>query len=137
MRRIVRAALVLVLGLGLTGVAAGQGALSKRHAAGLVAVTVSLLERPVAGASLKVKVGLDTHSMGLDAIRFETAVLVRAADGSEQPPSAVERATGGGHHREAVLVFAAPDRSGPVTIVVKDVGGVAMRNFVWEVAAGK
>jgi hypothetical protein len=66
-----------------------------------------------------------------------TAVVVLAADGSEQPPSAVEQATGGGHHREAVLVFPAPARPGPVTIVVKDVGGVAMRSVVWEVAAGK
>jgi hypothetical protein len=133
MRVIVRAGLVLVLGLGLAGVAAGQEELSKRDAGGPVAVTVTLLERPVVGASIKAKVGLDTHSVGLDGIKFEEAVAVRTVDGAELPPASVEQATGGGHHREAVLTFPALGQSGALTIVVKNVGGIAERTFSWAV----
>lgn len=133
MRTIVRAGLVLVLGLGLAAVAAGQEALSKRDASGPVAVTVTLLERPVVGASIKAKVGLDTHSVGLDGIKFEEVVAARTPGGAEVPPLGVEQATGGGHHREAVLIFPAPGQSGALTIVVKNVGGIAERTFSWEV----
>ena len=133
MRVMVRAGLVLVLWLGLAGVAAGQEELSKRDASGPVAVTVTLLERPVVGASVRVRVALDTHSVGLDGIKFEEAVAVRALDGAEVAPAGVERATGGGHHREAVLIFPAPGQSGALIIVVKNVGGIAERAFSWEV----
>ncbi len=133
----VRAGLVLLLGLGLTGVAAGQEELSKRDASGPVAVTVTLLERPVVGASVRARVALDTHSVELDGIRFEAAAAVRTSDGTDHSPATVEQVSGGGHHREALLVFHAPDRPGPLNIVVKDVGGVATRNFIWDVAARK
>lgn len=133
MRTILRAGLVLGLGLWLAGVAAGQEALSKRDAGGPVAVTVTLLERPVIGASVRARVALDTHSVGLDGIKFDEAVIVRAPDGTELPPASVERGTGDGHHREAVLIFPAPGQSGALTIVVKNVGGIAERAFSWEV----
>ncbi len=133
MRVIVRVGLVLVLGLGLTGVAAGQEELSKRDASGPVAVTVTLLERPVVGASIKAKLALDTHSVGLDSIRFVEAVTLREADGTEFRATSVEQATGGGHHREAVVLLPAPTRPGTVTIVVNGVGGVAARDFTWGV----
>jgi len=137
MRLTVRAALVLVLGLWFSAEAAGQEALSKRDASGPVTVIVSLLERPVTGALLRIKVVLDTHSAALDGIQFASAVAVRAPNGSEQPPVTVERSSGSGHHREAVLVFSALRQPGPLTIVVRDVGGVAVRKFGWEVAALK
>ena len=133
MRVMARAGLVLVLWLGLAGLAAGQEELSKRDASGPVAVTVTLLERPVVGASVRVRVALDTHSVGLDGIKFEEAVAVRALDGAEVAPAGVERATSGGHHREAVLIFPAPGQSGALIIVVKNVGGIAERAFSWEV----
>ena len=133
MRVTARGGLVLALGLWLAGVAAGQEALSKRDGSGPVVVTVTLLERPVAGASIKAKVALDTHSVGLDGLKFEEAVAVRVPDGTEVSATTVERATGGGHHREAVLIFPAPSQTGALTIVVKNVGGIAERTFSWEV----
>ena len=81
------------------------------------------------------KVVLDTHSVGLDGVAFEQIVAIRTADGAEVLPSAVEQASGGGHHREAVLVFPSAAQPGSVRIVVKNVGGVAERTFTWESSA--
>jgi hypothetical protein len=44
----------------------------------------------------------------------------------------VEQASGSGHHREAVLVFPPIAQPGPVRILVRNVGGVAERTFLWE-----
>jgi hypothetical protein len=75
---------------------------------------------------------LDTHSVGLDRIAFETAVVLRGPDGVEIAATAVEQLKGSGHHREAVLVFPPVSRPGTGRIVVKNVGGVAERVFEWE-----
>jgi hypothetical protein len=49
-------------------------------------------------------------------------------DGTEVAPTAIEQATGGGHHREAVLVFPPSATPGRVQILVKNIGGT----FSWE-----
>lgn len=112
-------------------IAEAQEGLAKRHSEGPVTVAVTLMAAPATGAPITVKVVLDTHSVGLDGIAFEKAVAVRTPDGADLAPTAVE-AKGGGHHREALLVFPPPTSAGPVRIVVKDVGGVPERSFVWE-----
>ena len=83
-------------------------------------------------ATTKAKVVLDTHSVGLDGIAFDKVVALRSPDGADIAPTAVEQATGSGHHREATLVFPPPAQAGPLKIVVMNVGGVAERSFVWE-----
>jgi hypothetical protein len=70
--------------------------------------------------------------VALDGVAFEQAVVVRTPDGAEVPPTAVEQASGSGHHREAVLVFPPVAQPGPVRILVRNVGGVAERTFLWE-----
>ncbi len=110
---------------------AGAQAPTKRDTRGPVTVAVTPMEGAGAGAPLKVKVALDTHSVGLDGVVFERSVTLRRPDGTEVSPSSVEQVKGGGHHREATLIFASPP-GGDLHVVVKGVGGVAERSFRWE-----
>ncbi len=123
---------LVLIGLLAPAPSAAQDALTKRDGRGPVAVTVALLESPAVGSPVRVRVALDTHSVGLDGITFGEAVAIRAPDGAEVPPASVERTSGGGHHREAVLLFPAVRPAGTLVIVVKDVGGIAERLFSWE-----
>lgn len=137
MRAYLRAGIVLAaVGISVVGVSEAQEGLTKRDQQGPVTVVVTLLAPPAAGTPLRIKVVLDTHSVGLDGIAFEQAVAVRAGDGRDVAPTAVEEASGGGHHRQAVLVFPAA-QVGPLRVVVKNIGGVAERSFAWDVPAGR
>jgi hypothetical protein len=128
MRALLRGGLVLALvSLGTPGLSEAQEELTRRDQRGPVTVAVTPIPPVAAGDPLKVKVVLDTHSVGLDTIQLDKAVVLRAA-GSDVAPTAVERATGGGHHREAVLVFPPPGQADGIRIVVKNVGGA----FAWE-----
>lgn len=132
MRFFLRTALVVAIaGLGVVGPLEAQEELTKRDGQGPVTVVVTLAAAPAVGAPVKVKVVLDTHSVGLDTIPLEQAVALRTPDGKDLAPTAVE-AQGGGHHRSALLVFPPLAQAGPLRIVVKNVGGVAERSFVWE-----
>ncbi len=105
--------------------------LTKRDSTGPVTVVATLMPPSAAGEPLRVKLALDTHSVGLDTIAFERAVALRRPDGTEVAPTAVET-TGGGHHRQTVVVFPSPAPNIPVVLVVKAVGGVAERVFTWQ-----
>lgn len=107
--------------------------LSREDRRGGVTVTATLLPSVTADGPLRVKVVLDTHSVGLDDLAFERIVALRAPDGSDVTPVAIEEAKGSGHHREAVVVFGGSHN--PVLIVVKNVAGVAERSFSWELPA--
>jgi hypothetical protein len=132
MRAQVLGSLVLSLVvLGPLGRSAAQDPFTQRDQQGAVTVVVTLMPPATPGAPLKAKIALDTHSVGLDGIAFDRAVVMRTG-GADVPPTAVEQATGGGHHRNAVLVFPPPAQPGPVEIVVKNVGGVDERSFSWE-----
>ena len=133
MRSFLRIGLGLsVLAIGAWGVAEAQDSLTKQDRQGPVTVAVTLTAAPAVGAPVRAKVVLDTHSVGLDTIALEKVVAMRTPDGAEIAPTAVEEASGGGHHRQATLVFPPPAQAGPLKIVVKNVGGVAERSFVWE-----
>jgi hypothetical protein len=109
-----------------------QDGLTKRDAQGPVTVIVTLMPAPTPGIPIKAKVVLDTHSVALDAIAFERVAMIRTPGGVEMAPSAVEQATGSGHHREAVLVFLPAPSTGRIQIVIKNVGGINERTFTWE-----
>jgi hypothetical protein len=106
-----------------------EDAATKRDRQGPVTVALTLMDSSAAG--VKVRAALDTHSGSLDGIALEKAVSLRRPDGTEAP-SAVEQATGGGHHRQAVVVFPATAGASEVRIVVKNVGGIAQRDFRWS-----
>jgi hypothetical protein len=124
-----------LIGVWPDGLSEAQEGLTKRDSQGSVTVLVTLTAQPSPGAPIKAKVVLDTHSVALDGVTFEQAVVIRPPNGADVPPTAVEQASGSGHHREAVLVFPPSPQPGPVRIVVKNVGGVAERTFTWEPSA--
>ncbi len=124
---------VLVWTVGISG---AQEGLTKRDRQGPVTVTVTLAAPPAQGTPVKVKVGLDTHSVALDGIKFEEAAAMRNPDGSDLAPTGVE-ANGSGHHHEAVLTFPPLAQAGGVRVVVKNVGGVAERSFSWELSPAR
>ena len=133
MRALIRGGLVLiVLNLWTAGILEAQENWTKQDRQGPVSVGVTLMPPPDGGAPVKVKVVLDTHSVALDGIKFEEAVTLRAPEGSDIGPTAVEQATGSGHHREAVLLFPPLAGAGEVRVLVKNVGGVPERGFSWE-----
>ena len=77
------------------------------------------------------------HALGgARRVKFEDAVALRTGDDTEIAP-AVEQAKGGGHHREAVLVFPPLAQAAALRIVVKGVGGVPERNFSWELPSAR
>lgn len=121
---------VSMLGLAWLGTAEAQDAVTKRDSQGPVTVAVTPLGSVTVGAPLKIKIVLDTHSVGLDGVAFDKAVALRAPEGAEVAPQAVET-KGSGHHREAVVTFPPPP-GGPLRIVVKGVAGVAERLFTWD-----
>ena len=123
--------------LGGTRVASAEEGLTKRDGQGPVTVAITLAAPPAVGVVLKAKIVLDTHSVALDGVAFDQAVVLRAPDGTEMTPAGVEGAIGGGPHREAVVVFPPLAQPGTVRILVRNVGGVAERSFAWEVAAPK
>jgi hypothetical protein len=137
-RSLLRAGLVLSLAvLGSGQMAAAQDALTRSDRQGSVAVSLTLTAPPSVGSPISVKLVLDTHSVGLDDIALQQAVAIRGPDGPDVAPTAVEQATGGGHHREALLVFAPLTPGALLRIVVKNVGGVAERTFTWNLEPGQ
>lgn len=139
MNRSIRTGVVVALAmlLGPGPVSAQQG-LSKRDGQGPVAVTVTLLEAPVPGSPVKVKVPLDTHSVALDGIKFEEVVALGGPEGAAIAPTAIEQAKGAGHHREAVSAFPPlPAGAREVRIAVRNVGGIGERTFAWDLSSGR
>lgn len=113
---------------------------TRQESTGTVQVTATL-ENPAPGVPIRVRLSLNTHSENLDGIQLTTAVRLRNDRGVEVTPVAVEGATGGGHHREAVLVFPVNDKNGrpliaggvkSVEVVILEVGGVKERRVRWE-----
>jgi len=103
---------LMLIGLALSivsstvvGRAQGQSELTKQDRRGSVTVAVMPTAPMAVGMPLKFSVVLDTHAVTLDGIAWESAVVLRLVDGSELAPTAIEQTKGGGHHREAVLVF--------------------------------
>ena len=119
---------VPMLSLWFLGVASGQPGLTRQDRQGPVTVALTATSPLGAEVPLKVRVALDTHSVGLDDIALESAVALRSADGTDVPPVAVEEAQGAGHHRQAVVIFP-PATSPRLRLVVKNVGGVSERMF--------
>jgi hypothetical protein len=126
---------LVVAALGSAGGASGQEALTQRDRQGAVTVAVTLTGPPEVGVPIRVTVVLDTHTVALDDVVFERTVALRTPEGAEVAPTGVEGSRGSGHHREAVLVFPPVTQRGTVRIIVKNVGGIGERSFVWEWSA--
>lgn len=123
---------LLVAALGSADSVSAQDALTRRDGQGAVTVVVTLAGLPQVGVPIRATVVLDTHTVALDDVVFERAVALRTPGGAEVAPTRVEGVTGGGHHRQAVVVFPPVTEQGTVRMVVRNVGGIAERVFVWE-----
>ena len=91
--------------------------------------------------TLDFQIVMDTHSVDLAVDLAQTAVL-RIGD-QEIAASDWQAPAGGGHHVEGTLSFAAVDDTGrrwlaeatAVTLVIRDLAGIAERTFSWDMAA--
>jgi hypothetical protein len=82
---------------------------------------------------------LDTHSVNLDLYDLSQLARLRIAQTIEVAPTNWE-APAGGHHREGLLRFPASTaeagpifdaETGSIALVIREVGGVSERTFVW------
>ena len=104
---------LVVAALGSAGGANGQDALTQRDGQGAVTVAVTLAGLPEVRLPIRVTVVLDTHTVALDDVVFERTVALRPPEEAEGAPTRVEGSRGGGHHREAVVVFPRSPSKGP------------------------
>jgi hypothetical protein len=123
---------LVVVGSGrLEGTEAPSGAKQSVRGGGVTVDVILLQEQSGAPTFLVI---LDTHSVNLDAYRFEEIVRLRDGRGGELAPTAVEGIEGSGHHRKATIRFAWPEpKPKSLEVIVKGVAGVPERVFQWAV----
>ena len=123
---------LLAAAFGTASGVSAQDALTQRDGQGAVTVAVTLAGPPQVGVPIRVTIVLDTHAGSLDDVVFEHVVALRTPEGAEVAPTTVEGMKGSGHHRQAVVVFPPVTQRGPVRVVVRNVGDIGERSFVWE-----
>lgn len=84
-------------------------------------------------------VQMDTHAVDLDGYDLRQLAVLRTDQGQEIPPIGWN-APAGGHHRSGTLSFPTTTASGnpvigpdtrTITLLIRNVGGVAERVFTW------
>ncbi|HSC71861.1 MAG TPA: hypothetical protein VLH58_10935 [Candidatus Methylomirabilis sp.] len=109
---------------------ADQTGLTQQVAGGGVMVVATLLKDQA--ETMAVKLALETHSVNLDGYILENLAVLRDDSGKRYQVQAVEQASGGGHHRLAVLRFGkVRAEARTLELIVKDVAGVKERTFRW------
>ena len=131
--------IIFVVALGGAALPAGEplaasadsGKLTQQVVGGGVTVAATLLRDQ--GEGTAIKLALNTHSVGLDGYKLEGLATLSDETGKTYPVTAVEQASGGGHHREAVLRFGKLNpEAKTIELIVKDVAGVKERIFRWS-----
>jgi len=108
-----------------------QANLSQQVAGGGVTVIATLLKEQADATAIKLV--LDTHSVNLDGYKLDAIATLRDDAGKTYPIVAVQQASGGGHHRQAVLQFGKVSAEArTIELVVRDVAGVEERIFRWS-----
>lgn len=81
----------------------------------------------------KFEIVLNTHSVELDYDLTQLVVLVDSS-GNQYKPAAWEGDPPGGHHREGVLIFEAPNPK-PLSIIlqINNIGSIERRAFFWNI----
>ncbi|MBI2880151.1 MAG: hypothetical protein HYY21_01080 [Candidatus Tectomicrobia bacterium] len=142
-----RPGLLAALGLVALGLffVAGAGnaeeGLRRTHRGGGVTIDVTPLPAKGGSQDLRFSVRMDTHSVALDDYDMVKASLLRNGRGRAVRAGAWADPTGGGHHREGVLVFPLKEKEGTsvltegaqfIEVVIRDVAGVPERVFRWN-----
>ena len=104
---------------------------SQTNGEGPVSVQVTPLD--LSQDKWKFQVILNTHSVELNYDLVKLAILTDSS-GKEYKPSSWEGDPPGGHHREGVLIFEAPN-SKPLSIIlqINNIGSIDKRAFSWDV----
>ena len=89
-------------------------------------VTVEATLAP--GDELRFTVVIDTHTVDLSGYDVVGKAHLVTANGIARPTGTSQLKDNTGHHVEATLVFPG-ERSGPVTLVLEDLGGVPERRL--------
>ncbi|OHA63960.1 MAG: hypothetical protein A2667_01325, partial [Candidatus Wildermuthbacteria bacterium RIFCSPHIGHO2_01_FULL_47_27] len=98
---------------------------------GNVEVAVTPKDLSPGAASWDFEISLNTHSVELDYVMEEIAVLTDET-GKEYRSVMWEGAESGGHHRSGVLKFnPISPRPKSVTLILRGIGGIAERRFTW------
>ncbi len=120
----------------LSAVALGAGAAdqaAQQVTGGGVTVTATLVKGQADATTIQL--AFNTHSVNLDAYNIADLTTLRDDNGNLYPVQAVEKASGGGHHRQAVLQFAKLNAEvKTIELDVKDLAGVKDRIFRWDIA---
>jgi len=96
-----------------------------------VTVTVTPLDLSSQSTEWKFNVVMNTHSVELDHDMEEVAALW--SGGTSYKPLRWEGALPGGHHREGVLIFAAPAPTPQaIDLRFEGIGGVT-KSFTWDI----
>jgi hypothetical protein len=105
--------------------------LTRTNEGGAVTFEVTPLNLGNSSDTLDFRVAMDTHSVELGFDLAAQAVL-RTDTGAEIAPSAYQG--GSGHHVDGRLSFPAAKTAGArtLTLLIRDVAGVAERVFVWQ-----
>ena len=77
----------------------------------------------------------DTHTVNLDAFKFNEGIVLKDDKGNIYKPASVKE-TGSGHHREADVKFKNPGKVKSIELIVKDLAGVKETVFKWEFSEG-
>ncbi len=96
MRRFARITVAATVVAAVFSAAAAQDTLRRQDRQGPVTVVVTPTSPLAPEMPLRFRIALDTHSVALDDVVLERAVVLRTADGKELAPSAIEQAKGGG-----------------------------------------
>jgi hypothetical protein len=125
------AGLISRSGEALAASADASSKLSQQVAGGGVTVVATLLKDQ--GEATAIRLALETHSVNLDGYKWETIAKLHDDGGKTYPLRAVENPSGGGHHRQAVLMFGkVSPEARAIELIVKDVAGVKERTFRWS-----
>lgn len=94
-------------------------------------VTAAILPKNISDDIWDFIVTLDTHSGALDEDILAVSVLVDDV-GKEYGPVAWEGDPSGGHHREGILKFRAlAQKPQMIKLVIRGIGGIKERAFIW------
>ena len=119
---------IVLFGIGHAAVPSG---ITRTDAGGGVTVKATYLN-PQGTADARFDIGLDTHSVNLDAYDLRALSLLRDEVGKDYQPTHVEN-KGSGHHRQITLVFPKPSsETKKLELVIKDMAGVKERVFRWD-----
>lgn len=107
--------------------------LTQSHNGGAVTIDVEWLGET--SGNLRLEVAMNTHSVDLDSYDLGKLALLRDDTGKQYLPTSWDSRPGG-HHKQGVLTFQAPDSEPKyLDLIIWDVAGVKERAFRWELGA--